>query len=35
MISQGASEVSLMFIVKEKDEKEALRAIYDEFFFEI
>ncbi|MGM9886070.1 MAG: aspartate kinase [Lactococcus sp.] len=35
MISQGSSEVSLMFILKSKDEKEALRAIYDEFFYEI
>ena len=35
MISQGSSEVSLMFILDEKDEKQALRAIYDEFYFEI
>lgn len=34
MLSQGSSEVSVMFIVKEKDEQEALRAIYDEFFGE-
>ncbi|AYF99913.1 aspartate kinase [Lactococcus allomyrinae] len=32
MLSQGSSEVSVMFIVKEKDEKEALRAIYSTFF---
>ncbi|MFC4651525.1 aspartate kinase [Lactococcus nasutitermitis] len=34
MLTQGSSEVSVMFIVKEKDEKVALRAIYDEFFAE-
>lgn len=34
MLSQGSSEVSVMFIVKEKDEQEALRAIYREFFEE-
>lgn len=32
MLSQGSSEVSVMFIVKEKDEREALRAIYSAFF---
>ena len=32
MLSQGSSEVSVMFIVKEKDEQEALRAIYSAFF---
>ena len=35
MISQGSSEVSLMFIVKSKYEKEALHALYDEFFYEL
>ena len=35
MISQGSSEVSLMFIVKSQYEKEALHALYDEFFYEI
>ena len=32
MLSQGSSEVSVMFIVKEKYEKEALKAIYSAFF---
>ncbi|WNS76130.1 aspartate kinase [Bacillus sp. DTU_2020_1000418_1_SI_GHA_SEK_038] len=32
MINQGSSEVSMMFGVKEVDEKRAVRAIYDEFF---
>ena len=32
MISQGASEVSVMFVVKTTQRKEALRALYDAFF---
>ncbi|QCJ43051.1 aspartate kinase [Bacillus sp. S3] len=32
MINQGSSEVSMMFGVKEVDEKRAVQAIYDEFF---
>lgn len=32
MVTQGASEVSIMVIVKEKDEPEALKAIYGAFF---
>ncbi len=32
MINQGSSEVSMMFGVKEKDEKRAVQALYEEFF---
>lgn len=32
MINQGSSEVSMMFGVKEKDEKKAVEALYEEFF---
>ncbi|WP_066368694.1 aspartate kinase [Neobacillus fumarioli] len=32
MINQGSSEVSMMFGVKEYDEKKAVQALYDEFF---
>jgi aspartate kinase len=32
MINQGSSEVSMMFGVKEHDEKKAVRALYNEFF---
>ncbi|MGX4295313.1 aspartate kinase [Bacillus sp. JK62] len=32
MINQGSSEVSMMFGVKEEQEKQAVRALYDEFF---
>lgn len=32
MISQGASEVSVMFVVKTEERNEAIRAIYDAFF---
>lgn len=32
MISQGASEVSVMFVVKTTERNEALRALYDAFF---
>lgn len=32
MINQGSSEVSLMFGVKEEDEKKAVQALYEEFF---
>lgn len=32
MINQGSSEVSMMFGVKEADEKRAVQALYDEFF---
>ena len=31
-LMQGASEVSLLFILAEKDEKRAIRALYKEFF---
>jgi aspartate kinase len=32
MINQGSSEVSMMFGVKEADEKRAVQALYEEFF---
>lgn len=32
MINQGSSEVSMMFGVKEVDEKRAVQALYDEFY---
>ncbi len=32
MMNQGASEISMMFGVKEKDFKGAVRALFDEFF---
>lgn len=32
MINQGSSEVSMMFGVKETDEKKAVQALYEEFF---
>jgi aspartate kinase len=32
MINQGSSEVSMMFGVKEVDEKRAVQALYEEFF---
>ena len=32
MISQGCSEVSMFFAVRESDAKNAVRALYDEFF---
>ena len=32
MINQGSSEVSMMFGVKEEDEKKAVQALYNEFF---
>ncbi|MGT2910322.1 aspartate kinase [Streptococcus cameli] len=32
MISQGASEVSVMFVVKTEQRDEAIRALYDAFF---
>ncbi|WP_042455728.1 aspartate kinase [Neobacillus dielmonensis] len=32
MINQGSSEVSMMFGVKQVDEKRAVQALYDEFF---
>jgi aspartate kinase len=32
MINQGSSEVSMMFGVKEVEEKRAVRALYEEFF---
>lgn len=32
MISQGSSEVAIMFVIKTADEKKAVRAIYDAFF---
>lgn len=34
MISQGASEVSVMFVIKTQERNEALRALYDAFFLE-
>ncbi|MCA1024721.1 MULTISPECIES: aspartate kinase [Cytobacillus] len=35
MINQGSSEVSMMFAVKEVDEKKAVQALYEEFFAEV
>ncbi len=32
MISQGASEVSVMFVVKTEQRNKALQALYDAFF---
>jgi aspartate kinase len=32
MINQGSSEVSMMFGVKAEDARNAVRALYDEFF---
>lgn len=32
MINQGASEISMMFGIVEKDEEKAVRAIYDSFY---
>ncbi|MCS4488148.1 aspartate kinase [Streptococcus sciuri] len=32
MISQGSSEVSIMFVVNSEDEKKAVRALYNAFF---
>jgi aspartate kinase len=32
MINQGSSEVSMMFGVKEVEEKKAVQALYEEFF---
>ena len=32
MISQGSSEVSIMFVIKSEQEKEAIQALYTEFF---
>ncbi len=34
MISQGASEVSVMFVVKTEEKKKALQALYEAFFNE-
>lgn len=34
MISQGSSEVSVMFVVNSKDEKKAIKALYQAFFKE-
>lgn len=35
MINQGSSEVSMMFGVKEANEKKAVQALYEEFFVEV
>lgn len=35
MINQGSSEVSMMFGVKEADEKRAVQALYEEFFIAV
>jgi len=35
MINQGSSEVSMMFGVKEVDEKRAVQALYEEFFIPV
>lgn len=35
MINQGSSEVSMMFGVKEEQEKMAVRALYEEFFSKV
>lgn len=32
MISQGSSEVSIMFVVNQEQEKQAIKALYDAFF---
>ena len=32
MISQGSSEVSIMFVVNQEQEKQAIKALYDVFF---
>ena len=32
MLNQGASEISIMFGVKEADRKKAVRALYHAFF---
>ena len=32
LISQGSSEVSVMFVIDTVQEKEAVRALYDAFF---
>ena len=32
MINQGSSEVSIMFGIREEQEKKAIRALYDTFF---
>ena len=32
MMSQGSSEVSIMFVVNKNQEKEAIRALYKAFF---
>lgn len=32
MISQGSSEVSIMFVIDSKDEKKAVRALYNAYF---
>jgi len=32
MINQGSSELSMMFGIKEEDEKTAIKALYDAFF---
>ena len=32
MISQGSSEVSVMFVIETEQEKAAVRALYDAFF---
>jgi aspartate kinase len=34
MMNQGSSEISMMFGVKAKDRKKAVKAFYDEFFRE-
>ncbi|MFX3718777.1 ACT domain-containing protein, partial [Streptococcus suis] len=34
MISQGASEVSVMFVVKTEEKKRALHSLYEAFFNE-
>lgn len=35
MINQGCSEVSMMFAVKEAQEKQSVRALYEEFFSKV
>ena len=34
MISQGSSEVSVMFVTQTEQEKQAVRALYNAFFTE-
>lgn len=35
MINQGSSEVSMMFAIREEDERKAVQALYNEFFIPV